>query len=75
MATLTIRNLSEGTRRALKQRAAQHNRSMEAEVRGILEDAVAVRVDFIAGWLSEAETVRGDFELPDRRPPRTFDLS
>ncbi|MBI1209568.1 MAG: plasmid stabilization protein [Azospirillum sp.] len=37
MPAVTIRNLSEETRRALKVRAAQHNRSMEAEMRAILE--------------------------------------
>jgi plasmid stability protein len=37
---VTIRNLSEETHRALKVRAAQHNRSAEAEMRAILEDAV-----------------------------------
>jgi plasmid stability protein len=37
---VTIRNLSEETHRALKVRAARHNRSAEAEMRAILEDAV-----------------------------------
>ena len=40
MAAVTIRNLSEETHRALKQRAAKHGRSTEAEIRSILEDAV-----------------------------------
>jgi len=40
MAAVTIRNLSEATHRALKLRAAQHNRSTEAEMRAILEEAV-----------------------------------
>ncbi|MEQ8344211.1 MAG: plasmid stabilization protein [Sneathiellaceae bacterium] len=40
MAAVTIRNLSEEVHRALKVRAAQHNRSTEAEMRGILEAAV-----------------------------------
>lgn len=40
MAAVTIRNLSEETHRALKLRAVQHNRSTEAEMRAILEDAV-----------------------------------
>jgi len=39
MAAVTIRNLSEEAHRALKVRAAQHNRSTEAEVRAILEAA------------------------------------
>ncbi|MEI7466458.1 MAG: plasmid stabilization protein [Burkholderiales bacterium] len=40
MATVTIRNLSEEAHRALKVRAAQQNRSAEAEMRAILEAAV-----------------------------------
>lgn len=40
MAAVTIRGLSEETHRALKVRAAQHNRSTEAEIRAILEVAV-----------------------------------
>ena len=40
MVAVTIRNLSEATHRALKVRAAQHNRSAEAEMRAILEAAV-----------------------------------
>jgi antitoxin FitA len=39
-ASVTIRNLSEETHRALKVRAAQHGRSTEAEMRDILETAV-----------------------------------
>lgn len=41
MSAITIRNLSEETHRALKVRAAAHNRSTEAEVRSILDAAVA----------------------------------
>lgn len=40
MAAVTIRNLSDEAHRALKLRAAQHNRSTEAEMRAILEAAV-----------------------------------
>ena len=40
MPTITIRNLSEETLRALKLRAARHGRSTGAEIRAILEDAV-----------------------------------
>lgn len=39
MAAVTIRNLSEEAHRALKVRAAQHDRSTEAEMRAILEAA------------------------------------
>ena len=40
MAAVTIRNLSDEAHRALKVRAAQHQRSTEAEMRAILEAAV-----------------------------------
>jgi plasmid stability protein len=40
MPAVTIRHLSEEAHRALKLRAAQHNRSTEAEIRAILESAV-----------------------------------
>jgi plasmid stability protein len=40
MATLTIRGLDEDTKARLRVSAARHGRSMEAEVRAILEDAL-----------------------------------
>lgn len=75
MATLTIRNLPEPVRRSLKERAAAHNRSMEAEVRAILEDSVASRADFVSGWLAATESLRGEFDLPERGPSRPVELS
>lgn len=41
MAMLTVRNLPDEVHRALRVRAARHGHSMEAEVRQILESAVA----------------------------------
>lgn len=41
MGAMTIRNLPEETHRALKHRAKSHGRSTEAEVRAILQEAVA----------------------------------
>ncbi|HUB40723.1 MAG TPA: Arc family DNA-binding protein [Streptosporangiaceae bacterium] len=43
MTTLTIRGLDEETRARLRVRAAHHGRSMEAEVRAILREALAPR--------------------------------
>ena len=40
MADLSIRNLDEDVKRRLRLRAAQHGRSMEAEVREILSEAL-----------------------------------
>ncbi len=42
MITLTIRQLDEGTHARLRYRAAAHGRSVEAEVRAILDAAVNV---------------------------------
>ncbi len=66
MATLTIHNLSEATRRALEVRAARHNHSMEAEVRSILDDAVGRDSDFISAWLVATEGLRGELDAPPR---------
>ncbi len=41
MATLTIRKLDDALKEKLRVRAARHGRSMEAEVREILEQVVA----------------------------------
>ncbi|MCB9744579.1 MAG: DNA-binding protein [Alphaproteobacteria bacterium] len=43
MAQLTIRKLDEALVRALKVRAAERGRSAEAEVRAILQEALAPR--------------------------------
>lgn len=40
MPSVTVRQLSDQTHRALKLRAASHGRSTEAEIRHILESAV-----------------------------------
>lgn len=41
MAILTVRNISDEVHRALRVRAAQHGKSMEAEVREILASVVS----------------------------------
>ena len=40
MASVTVRNLSDETHRALRARAAMHGHSTEAEIRAILDDTV-----------------------------------
>lgn len=75
MATLTVRNLSDETRKALRERAARNDRSMEAEARAILDSAVS-RPNHIARWLDDTQGLRGDdLELPERAPARELDLS
>jgi antitoxin FitA len=41
VANLVVRNVDDRVARALKERAARHNRSAEAEHRAILEQALA----------------------------------
>lgn len=41
MAALSIRNLDDHVKQRLRVRAASHGRSMESEVRAILESAVS----------------------------------
>jgi plasmid stability protein len=45
MATMTIRNIPDDVYRALKVKAALHNRSAEAEVRQLLEDQFGTQPD------------------------------
>lgn len=47
MATLTIRNLPDEVRDALRTRAAERGRSMEAEARELLARAVAGRTSTV----------------------------
>jgi len=45
MAALSIRDLDDNVREKLRVRAARHGRSMEAEVRSILTEAVEEHLD------------------------------
>lgn len=78
MAVLTVRNLPDEVRRALRVRAAVHGRSTEAEVRAILEAAVKpegrlklgsllASIAREAGGLTDAEAKRFD-QLRDKTP-------
>ena len=75
MAALTIRNVDDALKQALRIRAAQHGVSMEEEARRILRDAL-VRVSQpqpLGQRLKQrfAEVADADFELPPRQLPRT----
>ena len=75
MATITVRGLDEDVQRRLKQRAAANNRSMEAEARAILSEAVDEQ-EFGAAWVEMSARLRGDgIPLPARSGPRGLDLS
>jgi antitoxin FitA len=77
--SLLIRNLPESLKPALRRRAAAHGRSVEAEARLILEEAIAADEDFVSWWLDEmASAPPGKpLPLPDRsgqsREPVTFE--
>lgn len=70
MATLTIRNVDAAVKERLRLRAARHGRSMEAEARTILREAVAGDRDQAEPNLAEAIRRRFaplggvDLELP-----------
>lgn len=77
MATITVRDLPEDVRAALKRRAALNHRSMEAEVRTILTDTV-LDVGWMQTLIAVAEDYRDsgglDLEVPDRELPRPVEL-
>lgn len=62
MPAITVRNLSAETHRALKARAAAHGRSTEAEVRAILDSAVAPRIG-LGSLLAEIGREAGGVDL------------
>jgi antitoxin FitA len=72
MAAVTIRKLSERTHRALKLRAARNGRSTEAEIRQILDEAVAAkRAKGLGTQLAELGRRFGGIDLKivrDKRP-------
>jgi plasmid stability protein len=80
MAALNIRNLDETVKRRLQVRAARHGRSMEAEAREILADAVREPADaagLFTTLLDRFGALGGvDLDLPQRaEPARAPDFS
>jgi plasmid stability protein len=82
MATLTVRNIDAGVKERLRLRAARHGRSMEAEARSILSEAVAADRDQPEPNLADAIRRRFaplggvDLELPPAEfvdAPPSFD--
>ena len=75
MASITIRNLQDGLKRRLRIRAAHHGRSMEEEVRQILN---SVLTQELSAPVNLASAIRSRFaplggaelELPSREPMR-----
>lgn len=70
MATLTIRQLDAATHAGLRERAARHGRSVEAEVREILADAVRRRDRNILLAIREAMSGHPDGGVDLDIPPR-----
>jgi plasmid stability protein len=81
MATLTIRNVDPELREELRVRAARHGRSMEAELRHILKEALgaekrppepnlaeAIRQRFVP--LGGADEIEPHPPVPVGEPPR-----
>lgn len=64
MGVLTVRNLDDGTRDALKVLAAEHGRSMEAEARVILTAAVRPPAATTTGLGSRIAEMFADLEWP-----------
>jgi antitoxin FitA len=80
MATLTIRDLDDELKAALRVRAAEHGRSMEAEVREILRAALTRRSRPAVGMGTRilqrfSGSGNVEIELPDRTErPRAAEL-
>jgi plasmid stability protein len=82
--TLTVRNLDRSVRDRLRLRAARHGRSMEAELRSILQTSLEQDAEAASPSLSLADKIHQRFadcstnELPvlprqSVRPPPHFD--
>ncbi len=74
MPTLTIRNLAPEIQKALRVRAAQNGRSLEAEVRETLRHSVqgkAVPEENLATWVRKRfKGIEVELPIPPRRPSR-----
>lgn len=79
MAAVSIRDLDDNVRERLRVRAARHGRSMEAEIRAILTEAVSEPSDtvgFARALLARFGALGGvDLDLPPRTAtPRGTDF-
>lgn len=80
IAAVSVRGLDDKVTQLLRVRAARHGRSMEAEIRAILTDAVAdtnMSEGILTTLLERFGELGGvDLELPPRTtPPRAVDFS
>ena len=77
MAVLTIRNVDEAIKTALRVQAAREGVSMEEEARRILRDALSRQEEqtplgqrLLRRFSGTSGTASADFALPARRTPR-----
>ena len=80
MAAVSIRDLDDDVKERLRIRAARHGRSMEAEIRAILADAVSEpgpSQGLFTTLLERFASIGGtDLDLPPRATrPRAADLT
>lgn len=80
VAALSIRNLDEAVKRRLQSRAARHGRSMEAEARAIITEAVCAPGDsagLFTALIDRFGALGGvGLQLPDRdEPARAADFT
>jgi plasmid stability protein len=80
MTAITIRKLPDEFKQRLRMRAAAHGRSMEAEAREILVDALSnssrVDLSWIEQLIAVGHEVGGvDLEIPEDQPATAADLS
>lgn len=70
--SVVVRKLPPGVKQGLRERAAAHGRSVEAEIRQILVDVVFPADDFVLEWIDGARRLPDgrDLELPERQPGR-----
>lgn len=76
MASIMVRNLDEDVKQRLRVRAARHGRSMEAEVRAILEESVRQQDNFAEALMGTFGELGGvELDLPARvAQPRPLDF-
>lgn len=72
MATLTVRGLAAELHARLRVRAAHNGRSMEAEVRAILEEQLG-EPEPVGGWGSRVHARFADLDADDVEFPRSTD--
>lgn len=73
MATLTVRNIDDDLKARLRVQAAQHGRSMEAEVREILREGIknGENVENVAARFERNFGPDNGFDLDPYLPERT----